>query len=261
MKIKEVIDYLDQRLRPELQEDYDNAGYLLGDDNNEYTGALVALDLTPAVVEEACAEGLSLIVTHHPFIFVGAKQLTTRSELGRMVHRLVKNNIAVYAAHTNLDNLAWGVNGALAQRLGLTGCRILKPLPQEPTAGAGMVGELPQPLEADLLLQRVKSLLGSPTLRTSPHATDRRVQRVALCGGSGAEFIGDAMAAGADIYITADMKYHDFQRTEGRMILCDAGHYESEQFAREVIFSVISEKFCTFACRISASQESIIQYI
>lgn len=255
--IGEVVTFLDSVFHPELQEDYDNAGFLLGDSSTAYRGALVALDMTPEVIEETMAQGLNLIVTHHPFIFTGLKRITDRTEAGRMAMTLIKNGIAAYAAHTNLDNLPWGVNGILSERLGLTDCRILR---GEET-GAGMVGELSRAMEADRFLLRVKELTNQPALRTSKHDPKKKVKRVALCGGAGSFLIGDAMAAGADLYITADLKYHDFQRAEGRLILADAGHYETEQFAKEIISRTISEKFSNFACRISKSQGSIVQYI
>lgn len=258
--INEVVAYLDATFHPELQEDYDNAGFLLGDGNSLYKGTLVALDLTPAVIEEAVGQGLNLIVTHHPFIFGGLKRITDRSEAGRMVMTLVQNGISVYAAHTNLDNLPWGVNGILAEKLGLGDCKILKGV-QDNSIGAGMVGELEEPMEADRFLLEVKELTGQPSIRTSRHDPKRKVKRVALCGGAGGFLIGDAIAAGADLFLTADLKYHDFQRGEGCIILADAGHYETEQFAKEIISRTISEKFCNFACRISERQKSIVQYI
>ncbi len=260
ISIGEVINFLDKTFRPELQEDYDNAGFLLGDSTMSYSGTLVALDLTSAVVEEAVNEGLNLIVTHHPFIFSGIKRITDRTEAGRIVLKLIKNKISVYAAHTNLDNLPWGVNGILAEKLGLKDCRILRQSSVD-NIGAGMVGMLPKETEADKFLLKVKKLTGQPSIRTSNHNPKQDVRRVALCGGSGSEFIPDAIAAKADLYLTADLKYHDFQRAEGRIILADAGHYETEQFAKEIISRVISEKFSNFACRISESQASLIQYI
>ena len=266
MKTREVIEWLDTTFHPEYQEDYDNAGFLLGDAQSDYKGALVALDLTPAVVGEAVQLGMSLIVTHHPFIFSGVKRLTAASETGRMVMQLAKNDISVYAAHTNLDNLSWGVSGILAQKLGLKKCEVLSVKRETPQpVGAGMVGELEEPMAVEDFLKSVKSLIGIPFIRVSPLVTNQSsfitVKRVALCGGSGAEFIGDAMAARADIYMTADLKYHDFQRTDGRMVLADIGHYESEQFAKDIIFRAISEKFSNFACRISETQEGIVKYI
>ena len=261
--IGQVASWLDATFHPELQEDYDNAGFLIGQRQEPCTGILVALDLTPAVADEAIEQGLNLIVTHHPFIFSGLKRITSDNEAGRTVISLIQHGIAVYAAHTNLDNLPWGVNGILSEKLGLQNTRILKPMDQE--NGAGMVGELPEPMEANAFLQKVKEVLGIPTLRTSPltthHSSLTTITRVALCGGSGASFIGDALAAKADIYITADLKYHDFQRAEGRIILVDAGHYETEQFAKEIFYRAISEKFSNFACRISTRQESLVQYI
>ena len=266
MKTGEVIKWLDATFHPEYQEDYDNAGFLLGNSASDYRGALVALDLTPAVVDEAVRLGLSLIVTHHPFIFTGVKRLTDGTETGRMVMTLAKNDISVYAAHTNLDNLSWGVSGVLAQKLGLRNCHILKGMDgaQDDSIGAGMVGDLDEPVGVEDFLTRVKEVIGIPFVRVSQqthHGPAALVRRVALCGGSGAEFIGDALRAGADIYLTADLKYHDFQRTGGRMVLADIGHYESEQFAKDIIFRAISEKFSNFACRISETQQGIVKYI
>ena len=127
-----------------------------------------------------------------------------------------------------------------------------------------MVGELEEPVGVEVFLKMVKEVIGIPFIRVSPlitnHSSFIPVKRVALCGGSGAEFIDDAKRAGADIYLTGDLKYHDFQRG-GRMLLADIGHYESEQFAKDIIFRAISEKFCTFACRISETQQGIVNYI
>lgn len=264
--IGEVVEYLDERFRPELQEGYDNAGFLMGERTAEYRGVLVALDLTEAVVSEAEALGLNLIVTHHPFFFGGLKRVTDETERGRIVMRLVRGGISVYAAHTNLDNVAWGVSGELASRLGLRGCRVLVPasdVPEEKeeAVGAGIVGELPRMMSVEMVLERMKHLLGVPTLRVSRHDGERRVRRVAVCGGSGRAFIGAAEAAGAEMYLTADLKYHDFESEEGGMIVVDGGHYETEQFAKEIISGVISEKFCNFAVRISQSQASLVLYI
>lgn len=259
--IGDVVARLDSLFRPELQEDYDNAGFLLGDSHWPYHGALVSLDLTPQVADEACQRGANLIVTHHPFIFGGVRRLTDRSETGRLVQQLCEQHIAVYAAHTNLDNLAWGVNDALARKLGIVQCRILHPLQNEPTAGAGMVGELATPTVADDFLQHAKQVLGIPILRCSPHDPQQPLHRVAICGGAGSSFIADALHAHADLYLTADLKYHDFQRTNQHMILADCGHYETEQFAREIIFGVLSENFSNFACCISEKQQSIVAYM
>ena len=259
MKIDDVVAYLDDRFHPEYQEDYDNAGFLVGDGAAEYSGALVALDLTAAVVAEAKAAGLNLIVTHHPLIFGGLKTVTSRTETGRMVIDMLRSGVAAYAAHTNLDNMPDGVNGILCEKLGLHNCRILKPMDDDGELGAGMIGELEHETRTEEFMQTVKQRLGLPTLRLSGERPT--VRRVAVCGGSGAFLIGDAMRAGADVYLTGDLKYHDFQRPEGRMLLADIGHYESEQFAREIISRAILEKFSNFACRISECQHSVVHYM
>lgn len=262
MKIAEIVNYLDYEFHPEYQEDYDNAGFLVGDPMAEAEGMLVAIDLTDKVIDEALEHGLNLIVTHHPMIFGGMKRITTQNELGRMVTRLIKNDIAVYAAHTNLDNLKNGVNGMLAQKLGIEDCQILKPMEgrHDKNVGAGMIGTLPHPMATEDFLSRVKEVLKTGTLRCSDLCR-KEVRRVALCGGAGSFLIGDAVKNRADILLTADLKYHDFQRAEGRIVLCDAGHYETEQFTKEIIYSKISKKFSTFACRISDEGNAYIRYI
>lgn len=262
MKLSEIIQYLDSEFHPEYQEDYDNSGFLLGNPDDDCTGALVALDLTPAVIDEALAVGANLIVTHHPFIFSGIKRITPDNATGRSIITLIKNNIAVYAAHTNLDNLKNGINGILAFQLGLTDCHILRPLQatSSPDIGAGMIGSLPYPLPTSAFLEQVKATLGLPLLRVSDIATPV-VSRVAICGGAGSFLIGDAILQQADIYLTGDLKYHDFQRAEGCITLADIGHYESEQFGKQLIYSVISKKFSNFACFISQQGKSFVSYM
>ena len=262
MLIADITEYLDSQMHPELQEDYDNAGFLLGDPTLECTGALVALDLTEAVVEEAIEKGINLIVTHHPFIFGGVKRITPGNATGRLIMKLIKNDLAVYAAHTNLDNLKDGVNGILAEVLGLTACHILRQLKGQPSpeVGAGMIGDLPYPMPTTAFLEQVKLSLGLPMLRVSDMAKPV-VSRVAFCGGAGNFLIEDAVKKGADIYLTGDMKYHDFQRAEGRITLVDIGHFESEQFTKQLIYSIISKKFSNFACFISERGRSFVNYM
>ena len=266
--IAEVVEYLNAEFHPELQESYDNAGFLLGDTSVACTGVIAAVDLTEEVIAEALAKGANLIATHHPFIFSGIKRITPKDTTGRLIYSLIRNGISVYAAHTNLDNLPQGVNGILAQRLGLTDCHILQPIANsqqpraksQPEAGAGMIGLLPSPMPTEEFLRQVKATLGLPVIRHSGIAT-ATVQRVAICGGAGAFLIGAARQAGADIYLTGDLKYHDFQRADGPITLADIGHFESEQYAPEIISSAISKKFSTFACSTSQEGRSFVQYI
>ena len=259
IKIKDITRFLDDTFHPEYQEEYDNSGFLMGNGEEEYRGALVTLDVTEEVVDEALEHGLNLIVSHHPMIFTGVKRITDRNSSGRLIMKLIRKGIAVYAAHTNLDNLKDGVNGILSERLGLHNCRILKPFDNNDDLGAGMVGELETPMDTTEFLQRVKTILGLPTIRYAGHRTT--LKHVAICGGAGSFLIEEALAAGAGIFLTADLKYHDFQRCTDRMMLADIGHYESEQFAKEIIYRAILKKFSNFAVRISERQHSLISYI
>lgn len=257
--IQDVINYLDDTLHPEYQEDYDNSGFLLGEGDTTYSGSLVVLDLTDEAVDEALALGLNLIVTHHPFIFGGVKRITDSDSLGRLIMKLINHNLSVYAAHTNLDNMPEGVSGILCEKLGLIDCRILGLRSDNEAIGGGMVGMLPEAMQKEDFLLKVKALTGQPMVRYAGGSAT--VQRVALCGGSGSFLIDNALAIGADIYLTADIKYHDFQRATSHMAIADIGHYESEQFAKEVISRVILKKFSNFACRISERQGSLVSYI
>ncbi|MBQ2096935.1 MAG: Nif3-like dinuclear metal center hexameric protein [Bacteroidales bacterium] len=262
MQLSEIIHFLDNEFHPEYQENYDNSGFLLGNPDTEYTGALVAIDLTPDVIHEAVSLHANLIVTHHPFIFSGIKRITPANTIGSMIFSLIQNNIAVYAAHTNLDNLSNGVNGILAFQLGLTDCHILRPMSEtsSPDIGAGMIGNLPYPIPVSAFIDHVKACLGLPFLRVSDLASPA-VSRVAICGGSGSFLIDDAIRQHADIYLTGDIKYHDFQRAEGRITIADIGHYESEQFAKQLFYSVISKKFSNFACFISQQGRNFVNYM
>ena len=179
-----------------------------------------------------------------------------------MIFELIQNNICVYAAHTNLDNLKKGVNGILAEKLGMTECQILHPMDGMHNAeiGAGMIGKLPSPMETMDFLKMVKEKLNLSQLRCS-EICHKEIRKVAICGGAGSFLISDAMRNRAEIFITADLKYHDFQRAEGRIILCDAGHYETEQFTKELIYSTISKKFRNFVCQISEVGNSYVRYI
>lgn len=258
MQIQAVIDYLDSIYPLRLQESYDNAGHKVGDAKRELTGVLVTLDVTDEVIGEAIELGYNLIVSHHPMIFGGLKSLVPQTELTRMLERLIKNDICVYSAHTNLDNLKGGVSYILAEKLGLKEVRTLHPMDDE-GMGGGAVGELAEEMEVGDFLEMVKERLGLAAVRCTAKMIGR-VKRVALCGGSGSFMIDDAAEAGADIYLTADVKYHDFQKAVGRVWVADVGHYESEQFAQDLICNDIIKKFNTFACRITREKTSYAEY-
>ena len=258
MKIQEVIDYLNEIYPLRLQESYDNAGHKVGDASRELTGVLVTLDVTSEVIDEAVKLGYNLIVSHHPMIFGGLKSLVPSTELTRMLERLIKTDICVYSAHTNLDNLKGGVSYILAEKLGMENVRTLRPIDDE-GMGGGAIGELPNPMEVTDFIKHLKERLDLPAIRCSAGMSGS-VKRVALCGGSGSFMIDDAAEAGADIYLTADVKYHDFQKAVGRIWVADICHYESEQFAQELIYNDIIKKFNTFACRITSVKTSFAEF-
>jgi dinuclear metal center YbgI/SA1388 family protein len=350
MQIAVVLAHLESIAPLSYQEKYDNAGLLTGNGSWECSGVLVTLDVSEAVVEEAITRKCNLIVAHHPIIFEGLKKITGRNYVERTVISAIRNGIAIYAIHTNLDNIASGVNGRMAEKLGLVNCRPLLPRegtllklfcfvptdhldrvrdaifaagaghighygetsfntggvgtfqggadthpfvgrpgvreevqetrlevilpaymrgrvveamisahPYEEVAydivglqnidqgvGSGLIGDLPEPLAEEVFLARIKELFRLIVLRHTP-LTGRPVKTCALCGGAGSFLISKALAIGANFYITSDVKYHEFFDADGRLVIADIGHYESEQFTIDLLFEVLREKFPSFA--------------
>ena len=258
MQIQSVIDYLNEIYPLNLQEHYDNAGHKVGDASQDLSGILVTLDVTNEVIDEAIELGFNLIVSHHPMIFGDLKSLVPSNVQTRMLNRLIKNDICIYSAHTNLDNLNRGVSHILAQKLGLSDIMTLSENDDNHNGG-GALGELPSPLACSDFINRVKNTLGLPFLKCSKNLPPQ-IKRVAVCGGSGSFLIDEAADRKADIYLTADIKYHDYQKAVGRISVADIGHYESEQFAQELIYNDIIKKFSNFACRITRVKTSYIDY-
>lgn len=352
------------------QESYDNAGLQCGLPEAEITGVLIALDCTPAVVAEASRRGCNVVVCHHPVIFRPLKRLTGKGLVEQTIMAALKADVAIYAAHTNLDNVRQGVNAKLADKLGLVNTRILAPksgslarlstyVPDEPTAGgeqladkvlqalyaagaghvgnyrdcsfqimglgtftpgagsqptigrenqptavaetrlevllplhrqdavlaalrqahpyeevayelvklenqhqdvgAGLVGELPEAISPVAFRQLLKAELGVPVVRHT--AFDKDIKKVALCGGAGSFLTSAALAAGADAYVTGDVKYHEFFAPEGGLMLCDVGHFESEQFTDEIFRDLLLGAFGrTFAVLFAETSTNPVQY-
>ena len=244
-----------------LQESYDNAGLILGNRAQVVTGILIALDATLAVIDEADSLGCNLIVTHHPFIFKGLKTITGKNHTENCLIKAIRNDIAIYAGHTNVDAVRGGVNERMADKLGLTDTSILVPMNQNKfDCGLGMVGSLPKALTEDAFLQLVKRTFHSEHIRFSV-LRGKNIQRVALCGGSGSEFLENALACGADAYLTGEAKYHEFFTHADEILLVDAGHYETEQFTKDIFFEILSENFSTFAVRISEVETNPVHYL
>ena len=363
MLIREIIDALEELAPPVFQESYDNSGLITGDPNAEARAALVSLDCTEEVVAEAVSRGCNLIISHHPIIFSGLKHLTTASYVERTVVAAIKNDIAIYACHTNLDHVRSGVNHRIAQKLGLVNAKILlpkedllrklvtfvpashhkqvldalfragaghigdydscsfnlegegtfrggagtqpflgkpgelsteketrievifhrgqqKPIlaalreahPYEeiaydiyalhnshPNVGSGMVGELKAPLGEKEFLDLVKKTFKAGVLRHTA-LRGKPVKKVAICGGSGRFLLKNAIGAGADAFVTADFKYHEFFDVEGRLLLVDTGHFESEQFTPEIFSELLNQKFSTFAVHLSKTNTNPVHY-
>ena len=363
MKISAVTDYLESLANTSLQESYDNAGLITGNADWECTGIITSLDATEAVVMEAIEKKCNLIVAHHPIIFGGLKKINGKNYVEKTIIAAIKNDIAIYAIHTNLDNVLEGVSGRMADKLGLIDRHVLQPKsgtlkklftfvpvehaekvrnaifaagggdisdysecsfntegqgtfkpgegtnpfsgnigerklenevkievifpawnerrilsamtgahPYEEVAydivalenrqeavGSGLVGILPVPMtEMEFLALLKERFVLSIVRHTS--LTGKMVKKVALCGGAGSFLIGAAIAAGADFYVSSDIKYHEFFDANGRLIVADIGHYESEQFTIDLLLELLSEKFLNFAIQKTGVKTNPVQY-
>ncbi|MBL7699325.1 MAG: Nif3-like dinuclear metal center hexameric protein [Chitinophagaceae bacterium] len=362
MKISDLTSYLHLIAPPSLQEDYDNAGLLIGDPNRECTGVLCTLDVTEDVITEAVEKKCNCIVAHHPLIFRGLKKLSGGSYVERTVIAALKHGIAVFASHTNLDNVIEGVNGKIADKLGLTQRKVLDPKPsvlqklytfvpaghldkvrdalfaagagnisdytecsfthsgtgtfkpgkgsnpysgtvgerknedeiklevilpgyrrsavlqalsdahpyeevaydlisldnEHQGTGSGIIGEITPVSEKEFLQKLYDTFNGNVIKHT--RLTGKTVRRVAVCGGAGSFLISKALRSGADVYVTGDIKYHEFFDADGKMLLCDIGHYESEQFTTDLFVELLREKFPTFAVLKSGVSTNPVHY-
>jgi len=349
-KIKEIIEHLEQIAPLNFQESYDNSGLIVGDPNQEVTQILISLDCTEEVVDEAIAKGCNLIISHHPIVFSGLKRFTGKNYVERVVIKAIKNDIALYAIHTNLDNVVGGVSSKMADKLNLKDQAILKPKsgllkklivyvprthveevrqslfdagagavgdydqcsyntagygtfrplqganpaigkigeqerveetkievifpvhternilvamlsshPYEEVAyqiltienahyyvGSGVIGNLEEPMEELEFLAYLKEKMNLNVIRHTK-ILGKKINRVAVCGGAGGFLLNDAKRSGADVFITADYKYHEFFDAEGEIIIADIGHFESEQFTQELLLDIIRKKFANFA--------------
>ena len=364
MKIKEIVSALDRFAPLPLQDGFDNAGLQIGLTEAEATGALLCLDVTEAVLDEAIALGCNLVISHHPLIFKGYKSIIGKDYVERCILKAIRNDMVLYAAHTNLDNAKGGVNYKIAEKIGLKHLQVLEPkrnsllklvtfvpieqaervrkalfaagcgniggydscsynlkgegtfragenthpfcgsigelhreeevrietiLPsykkgevvrallsahpyEEPAfdlyplenewtqAGAGIVGELETPETELEFLKRIKKIFEVECVKHN-RLTGREIQKVALCGGAGAFLIPQAIRSGADIFITGEIKYHDYFGHEDEILLAEIGHYESEQYTKEIFYSIIRDLFPNFALHLSKINTNPIKYL
>jgi dinuclear metal center YbgI/SA1388 family protein len=364
VKIKDLIQYLEALAPQSLQEDYDNSGLITGNQNEEVKGVLITLDCIEAVVDEAIETNCNLIVAHHPILFRGIKKITGSNYVERTLIKAIKADIAIYAIHTNLDNVINGVNKKIAEKIGLTNITILQPKPNTlsklitfvpkenvedlakhlheagagnignykncsfriegegtfiPTGeanphigalnqlekvneirievilpsylenqilstlkkyhpyeevayylarienlnqeiGAGIIGELRDPIDSLTFLKDLKDKMKVGSIRYTSLSKDK-IRKVAVCGGSGSFLLKSAISKGADLFISADFKYHEFFDADNKIIIADIGHFESEQFTKELLFEYLKEKFHTFAIIFSKTETNPISYL
>ena len=362
-KIKEIVSYLDNFAPRILSEDYDNVGLLIGDYNTDVSGILITLDVTEDVVDEAIKLKKNIIVAHHPIIFRGIKKITNSNEIERIIYKAIKNDIAIYAGHTNFDNVKNGVNGKICEKLSLQDCKIISPRknqllklityvptkhaeklkqslfdagagnignydgvsfnsegigtfranknakpfvgkkgelhseneikietifpiynkgkvitallnnhPYEEPAfdifmlentnkevGSGIIGKLEKELSEEEFLTLIKKTFNTGVIRHTK-LKSKKIKKVAVCGGSCSFLINSAKSAKADAFITADIKYHDFFDIENSMLLLDIGHYESEQYTKEIFYELLTKKFSNFATDLSEVDTNPINY-
>jgi dinuclear metal center YbgI/SA1388 family protein len=263
MQIKSILTHLESIAPTRLQESYDNAGLITGDANWACSGVLFCLDSTEAIVDEAIALGCNLIVAHHPIVFKGLRRLNGKNYVERTIIKAIKNDIAIFAIHTNLDNVyRSGVNAKIAEKLGLHNTRILSPKQGENdlNIGAGVIGDLISPMNETIFLQFVKNTMRAGVVRYTK-LLDKKISKVAVCGGTGSFLLQDAIRAGADAFVTADFKYHEFFDADQLILIADIGHFESEQFTIELLFALVSEKFPNFALHCTKTTTNPVNYL
>jgi dinuclear metal center YbgI/SA1388 family protein len=363
MRIDEIIKVIEQFAPTAYQESYDNAGLITGDANTEVTGILICLDSTEEIIEEAIRKNCNLVLAHHPIIFSGLKKISSTNYVGRTIIKAIQNNIAIYAAHTNLDNVQHGVNKMICEKLGLKNCRILSPKkyllkklvtycpedhiekvraaifsagagkignydecsfnndgtgtfragegaepfvgkvgerhsekeirietifevvhqnqiiralldshPYEEVAydiypldngyqniGSGMIGDLEIEMDEKDFLSFVKSKMETDCIRHTK-LTGKKVLKAAVCGGAGSFLLNDAIRQDAQFFISADFKYHQFFDADKKIVIADIGHYESEQFTKNIFYDLLNEKFPKFALHFAETVTNPVSY-
>ena len=249
MLLRAIINSIESVAPRSAQADWDNSGMQVGDTGRDIQSVLLTTDVTPDVVNEAVMCGCQLIVSHHPLLFHGLKQVCGQTPQARVVERAIKHNIAIYSAHTNLDSVAGGINTTLADKLGLTDYHFLT------ESGLGVIGQLPESVSFLDFIEQIYAKLQCTYVRYTRPAKPM-IQTIALCGGSGAEFIDEAINQGADVYLTADCKYHEFQQADGQIGLIDIDHWISERHARDIFRNILEP--LGLQCIISKNDKSYI---
>ncbi len=260
-KISELIQQIESIAPLCYQESYDNAGLIVGQADQEIKAVLCSLDTIEATIDEAIGLGANLIVSHHPIIFGGLSKINGANYVERTVIKAIKNDIAIYAAHTNLDNvLHQGVNQKIGQKLGLEAMEILQPMAiAQEHIGAGILGILPTPMDEKAFLDLLKNRMQAKCIRHT-ELLGKPIRKVAICGGSGQFLLPTAIKNKADVFVSADFKYHQFFDADGHILIADIGHFESEQYTIELLFDIISTNFSNFATHYTKIDTNPVKY-
>ena len=261
MKIKEVIAALEQFAPLPLQEDYDNAGLQLGLTEAEVSGALLCLDVTEETVAEAVEKGCNLVVSHHPLLFRGLKQIVDADSVQRTVKMAIKNDVTIVSMHTNLDNAVGGVNWKIAEKLGLeTGRQGVQGVQGVRGEKCGLyVGTFAKPLSANDFILLLKTRMEAQCVMTN-ELLKREIRKVAICGGAGSFMLDDAIAQGADAFVTGEMHYHEYFGHDQEIQIAVIGHYESEHFTNELFREIIERECKGVRCVMADSQKNPVRY-
>ena len=261
MKIKEVVNALERFAPLPLQEDYDNAGLQVGLTEAEVSGALLCLDVTEEVIDEALEKGCNLVVSHHPLIFRPLRRVAGENQVQRCVIKALRHGVVIVSMHTNIDNAVGGVNYKIAEKMGLHNVELLAPKNvMDINGGSGVVGCLEQPMSAMDFVQMLKERFGVECVQAN-QLLQRDIRRVALCGGAGSFLLNDALVQNADAFVTGEMHYHEFFGYEQQIQICVIGHYQSEQFTNEIFKSIIEEQCAGVRCVLTATHTNPIIYL
>ena len=242
MKIKEVLCALERFAPLPLQEDFDNAGLQIGLTETEVSGALLCLDVTEKIVDEAISKGCNLIVSHHPLLFHALKMISDGDEVQQTVMKAIQNNIAVISMHTNMDNAKDGVNFKIAEKMGLDHVRFFSTKTVNGIeCGSGVIGQFTEPQAADDFIIHLKKTFDVEFVQCN-QLLRREIKNVAICGGAGSFLLDDAIKEGADAFVTGEMHYHEYFGHDQEIQIAVIGHYQSEQYTNEIFKSIIKDE-------------------
>ena len=260
VKIKQVLEALERFAPLPLQESWDNAGLQIGLTEADVSGALLCLDVNEQMIDEAVRKGCNVVVSHHPLLFRGLKQVADMNDVQRTVRQAIKHDICVISMHTNMDNARGGVNWKIAEKLGLSDVTFFaKKTVGDVEGGSGITGILAEPMGAEAFIQKVKSTFGAKCAQCN-QLLQRPVKKVAVCGGAGDFLLDDAIREGADAFITGEMHYHQYFGYEQQIQICVIGHYETEQFTAEIFRDIIRQACPGVKAEIAETTTNPINY-